>query len=76
MLNAKFSYLGSPRGELPIYDAGSLGGFLNLSGFAPGQLIGDDIRYVGLRAEQIIGRLPMGLRGDMRAGLALSLIHI
>ena len=76
VLNAKFSYLGSPRGELPIYDAGSLGGFLNLSGFAPGQLIGDDIRYVGLRAEQIIGRLPMGLRGDMRAGLAFEAARI
>jgi len=49
-----------------------LGGFLNLSGFSSGQLVGDDIRYGSLRFEKIIGRLPLGLRGDMRAGLALE----
>ena len=72
VMNAKLSYQGSPRGSLPTYDAGALGGFLNLSGFASGQLIGDDIRYGSLRFEKIIGRLPLGLRGDMRAGLALE----
>ena len=72
MLNASFSYQGSLQGTLPIYDAGTLGGFHNLGGFAPNQLVGDDIRYFGLRAEKIIGRLPLGLRGDMRAGLALE----
>ena len=72
VLNARFSYQGSLRGTLPIYDAGTLGGFHNLGGFAPNQLVGDDIRYFGLRAEKIIGRLPLGLRGDMRAGLALE----
>lgn len=76
VLNARLSYTGSPRGSLPIYDAGSLGGFLNLSGFAQGQLSGDDIRYAGLRAEKIIGRLPLGLRGDMRAGIALETARI
>lgn len=69
---AKVSYQGSPRGTLPTYDAASLGGFLNLSGFSSGQLVGDDIRYGSLRFEKIIGRLPLGLRGDMRAGLALE----
>ena len=72
VLNARLSYQGSPQGNLPIYDAGTLGGFHNLGGFVPDQLIGDDIRYFGLRAEKIIGRLPLGLRGDMRAGLALE----
>lgn len=72
VLNGKFTYQGSPRGALPSYDAASLGGFLNLSGFAQGQLNGDDIRYGNIRAEKIIGRLPLGLRGDMRAGLALE----
>ena len=72
VLNAKLSYQGALQGRLPIYDAGTLGGFHNLGGFAPNQLIGDDIRYFGLRAEKIIGRLPLGLRGDMRAGLALE----
>ena len=72
VLNAKFTYQGSPRGDLPTYDAGTLGGFLNLTGFAQNQLNGDDIRYGHLRVEKIIGRLPLGLRGDMRAGLALE----
>ncbi|MBI4740254.1 MAG: patatin-like phospholipase family protein [Betaproteobacteria bacterium] len=68
----RMSYQGSPRGRLPIYDAAALGGFLNLSGFAQGQLLGDDMRYAQVRAEKIIGKLPVGLRGDMRVGLALE----
>ena len=42
------------------------GGFLNMTAYAPNQVIGDDIRYLGLRTERIIGHLPLGLRGDMR----------
>ena len=76
VLNAKLSYQGSPRGELPTYDAGTLGGFFNLSGFAANQLNGDDIRYAGLRAEKIVGRPPLGLRGDLRAGIALETAKI
>lgn len=72
VLNARASYQGSPKGSLPAYDAATLGGFNELSGFAQNQLTGDDIRYAGLRIEKIIGRLPMGLRGDMRAGVALE----
>lgn len=72
VFNARLRYTGSPRGNLPIYDAGTLGGFLNMTAFAPNQIIGDDIRYLGVRGEQIIGRLPLGLRGDMRIGLALE----
>ena len=70
--NAHASYTSSPRGTLPAYDAGLLGGFLNLSGFATGQLRGDDVRFASLRTERIVGRLPLGLRGDMRFGLALE----
>jgi NTE family protein len=72
VFNARFRYTGSPRGVLPVYDAGNLGGFLNMTAFAPNQLIGDDIRYIGLRTEQIIGHLPLGLSGDMRLGFALE----
>jgi len=72
VLGERFSYTGSPRGTLPFYDAATLGGFLNLSGFATGQLIGDNVRYAHLRAERIVGRAPLGLRGDMRLGLALE----
>ena len=43
-----------------------------MSAYAKGQIIGDDISYVSLGAEQIIGRLPLGLRGDMRLGIALE----
>jgi NTE family protein len=72
VLAGRMSYQGALRGSLPFYDAASLGGFLNLSGFAQGQLQGDDIRYAQIRAEKIIGTLPLGLRGDMRVGLALE----
>jgi len=76
VVNARLRYTGSPRGDLPIYDAGTLGGFLNLTAFASNQIIGDDIRYFGLRGEQIIGRLPLGLRGDMRVGIALEAARV
>ena len=72
VLNGRASYQGAVRGNLPVYDAGSLGGFFNLSGFVSGQLMGDDMRYGGLRLERIIGRLPLGLHGDLRAGVALE----
>ena len=35
-------------------------------------MLGDNVSYGHLRAERIIGRLPAGLRGDMRLGLALE----
>lgn len=72
VLGAQASYTGSPRGQLPFFDAASLGGFLNMSAFAKDQLIGDDVTYAQLRAERIIGTLPIGLRGDIRLGLALE----
>lgn len=72
VLNGRLAYSGSPSGTLPIYDAAMLGGFQNLTAYTKGQILGDDIRYAGVRAEQIIGRLPLGLRGDMRLGLSLE----
>ena len=72
VLGTRLSWTGSPTGQLPLQEAARLGGFLNLTGFASGQLVGDDVTYAHVRAERIIGRLPLGLRGDMRLGLALE----
>ena len=72
VINSGVRYQGSPRGKLPSYDAGTMGGFLNMSGFARNELNGDDITYGNLRLEKIIGRFPMGLRGDLRAGISLE----
>lgn len=73
VFGTRLAAVGSPRGRLPIFEAGRLGGFLNLSAYASGQVVADTVRYAHLRAERIIGRLPIGLRGDMRLGLALEL---
>lgn len=72
VLSSRASYQASPIGRLPIYDAGSLGGMFNMTAFGVGQLRGDDLVYGTLRAERIIGRLPLGLRGDMRAGIMVE----
>ena len=72
VLGGRLTWVGSPRGALPSHDAGRLGGFLNLTAYASGQLFGDDVAYAHVRGERIIGRLPLGLRGDMRLGLALE----
>ncbi len=72
VLGARASWTGSPRGQLPLYDAAKLGGFLNLTGYASGQLLGDEAAYAHVRAERIIGRAPLGLRGDLRLGVALE----
>ena len=76
VFNARVRYSGSPRGNLPVFDAANLGGFQNMAAFATEQIIGDDIRYAGLSAERIIGRLPLGLRGDMRIGLAFEAARV
>lgn len=72
VVTGRLRHTGSPRGRLLYYDAGSLGGFLNLSGLARDQILADEVRYGALQAERIIGRLPLGLRGDMRLGVALE----
>lgn len=72
VLGARYAYTGSPSGILPVFEAGTLGGFLNLSAYARGQFVADTVHYGHLRAERIIGRLPLGLRGDMRLGVAIE----
>jgi NTE family protein len=72
VVHGRLAYTGSPVGQLPEYDPAKLGGFLNLSAFARDQMMGDDASYAGLRVEKIIGTLPLGLRGDVRVGLALE----
>jgi NTE family protein len=76
VVSSKLSYQGSPQGQRPFYDIGSLGGMLNMTAFSPGQIKGDDIRYGQLRFERIVGRLPLGLRGDLRLGAALETAKI
>ncbi len=72
VLGMRASYEGSTHGKLPEQDPAKLGGFLNLSGFAAGQLYGDKLSYAHVRGERIVGRMPLGLRGDMRLGVALE----
>jgi NTE family protein len=72
VLGMRGSYAGSTYGELPGQQVAKLGGFLNLSGFAPNQLSGDQVSYGHVRAERILGQMPIGLRGDLRAGVALE----
>ncbi|WP_229411193.1 MULTISPECIES: hypothetical protein [unclassified Massilia] len=72
VINGRFSYLGSPKGRLPLGDAGALGGFLRLSGFTRDQILAGDIRFASVRGERVIGRMPLGLRGDLRLGASLE----
>ncbi|MBK6850279.1 MAG: patatin-like phospholipase family protein [Burkholderiales bacterium] len=72
VFGARTSWTGATRGQLPLSEAGRLGGFLALTAYSNGQFIGDDVAYGHVRAERIIGRLPLGLRGDMRLGAALE----
>jgi NTE family protein len=72
IVNVRFLYLGSPKGRVPLGDAGSLGGFLSLSGYVPDQILAGDIRFASIRGERVIGRMPLGLGGDLRVGLSLE----
>jgi NTE family protein len=76
VLNARLRYAGSPRGVLPAFDAATLGGFQNMTAFANQQILADTIHYAGLHAEQIVGTLPLGLRGDMRFGFGLEAARV
>ena len=70
VLTGRMAFTRATDGTLPISDSASLGGTNNLAGLAPGQVIGSDLRYLGLRSEKIIGRMPLGMRGDLRLGLS------
>lgn len=72
VLNGRIFYLGAMQGKLPLADAGALGGFLNLSGFVRNQIVASDIRFASIRGEKIIGKMPLPLSGDLRAGLSLE----
>lgn len=76
VLAARSYYGTSIGGVLPFYDAVMLGGFLNMSGYASNQILADDVFYTHLRAERIIGRMPLGLNGDMRFGFGVEAANI
>jgi NTE family protein len=70
VLTGRMAFTRATDGTLPISDSASLGGTNNLSGLASGQIVGSDMRYLGLRSEKIIGRMPLGMGGDLRFGLS------
>ena len=35
-------------------------------------MLGDDVAFGQLRGDRVIGRAPLGLRGELRAGVALE----
>lgn len=72
VLAGRTSYVRSTFGRLPAVDAAYLGGFLNLSAYASNQIIADNAFYTHLRGERIIGRMPLGLNGDLRLGIGLE----
>jgi NTE family protein len=72
IFNGRLYSLSSPQGKLPLADTGGLGGFLNLSGFVRNQVLAGDIRFGSIRAEKVIGRMPLGIQGDLRVGLSLE----
>jgi NTE family protein len=72
VLTGRIAFTQANKGQLPVSDAAALGGVNNMSGLAFKQLIGSDMRYLGLRGEKIISQMPLGLRGDLRVGLSLE----
>ena len=73
---ASFRYTGSVSGKLPVYDSAKLGGIDNMAAFAKGQIAGDDIYYLGVSLEHILGKLPLGINSDLRVGLLLEGAHV
>lgn len=72
VFGARAAHITSLSGALPVYDAVMLGGFLNMSGYASNQILGDDAFYAHVRAECIMGRMPLGLNGDLRLGIGIE----
>jgi NTE family protein len=70
--NGRVYYVSAYQGNLPVADAPTLGGFLNLSGFARDQIIAEKVQFASVRGEKIIGKMPLGLSGDIRVGLSLE----
>ena len=59
VLGVRGNYAGSTYGKLPVQQMGRLGGFLNLSGFASDQLMGNRVSYG--RGETPFGPAYIGL---------------
>jgi NTE family protein len=55
-------------GALPLNDPARLGGLFNLSAFGTNQILGGSSMLYSARAEKIVGRMPLGLSGDLRVG--------
>lgn len=72
VLIAHSSYITALDGDLPIFDSAMLGGLYNMSGYATNQILAGEAAFINLRLEKIIGRMPMGLSGDLRLGLSLE----
>lgn len=72
VIASRSAYVRATHGVLPTTNAAYLGGFLNLSAFATNQIIADSTLYTHVRGERIIGRMPLGLNGDMRFGIGLE----
>jgi NTE family protein len=68
VLNGRLRAAGSLSGTLPPNDAVGLGGPFNLAGLAQNQIVGDELAYGSLRLEHILGRMPLGMTGDLRVG--------
>ena len=62
----------SVYGTLPSYDLFNLGGFLNLSGYKTGQLLGQSRDFGRLVYYQRIGSLPRAAGGNTYAGISLE----
>jgi NTE family protein len=72
VLNLRYVYLKPFEGKPPLGEAGALGGFLTLSGYTRDQILASDIRFLAVRGERILGKMPLGLSGDLRAGVSLE----
>ena len=72
VINGQLTRTAGSNGPLPTRDPASLGGLFYLSGFGKNQILGGSSTFGSIRGEKIIGRMPLGLRGDMRVGLSLE----
>lgn len=72
VINGQLKRTAGSSGPLPTRDPAALGGLFNLSGFGKNQILGGSATFASIRGEKIIGRMPLGFRGDIRVGLSLE----
>ena len=60
------------NGKLPYFDPAAIGGLFRLSAFTDNQILGGSAALYGVHAEKIIGRMPLGINGDVRIGVGLE----